>query len=199
MTDPDSDRRRPRETLGEERKGVKRPLMVKKAMNRWRLKRNGCEFTVVEICSLPTTLLADLSCLFCFGDDSHRRTARTKSTHLASPPPLDGLRCRRTLSEFQRQSKIRHHMTPCMDLAIQTTASSRLMSDSLRKERLTRHIPSKRHGFEESGRLGPSPTTCMSPTCSGYFPQEGESKVPPPLQSLNMLDSPFSEAHVLHT
>ena len=36
--------------------------MVKKAMNGWRLQRNGCEFTVVpdEICSLPTTLRADL-------------------------------------------------------------------------------------------------------------------------------------------
>ena len=37
--------------------------MVKKAMNGWRLKRNGCEFTVVpdEIRSLPPTLRADLS------------------------------------------------------------------------------------------------------------------------------------------
>ena len=40
-------------------------MNVKKAMNGWRLKRNGCEFTVVpdEICSLPTTLRADLSCV----------------------------------------------------------------------------------------------------------------------------------------
>ena len=38
-------------------------LVAKKAMNRWRLKRNGCEFTVVpdEICSLPVTLRADQS------------------------------------------------------------------------------------------------------------------------------------------
>ena len=34
-------------------------LMAKKAMNGWRLKRNGCEFTAVpdEICSLPTNFL----------------------------------------------------------------------------------------------------------------------------------------------
>ena len=38
-------------------------LMVKKAMNWWRLKRNGCEFTVVpdESYSLPMTLKVDLS------------------------------------------------------------------------------------------------------------------------------------------
>ena len=38
-------------------------LVAEKAMNRWRPKRNGCEFTVVpdEICSLPVALRADLS------------------------------------------------------------------------------------------------------------------------------------------
>ena len=37
--------------------------MAKKAMNGWRPKRNGCEFTVVpdEICSLPTKLCSKMS------------------------------------------------------------------------------------------------------------------------------------------
>ena len=51
MADPDSDRRRPRESLGrrkrKQRESGSTSLMVKKAMNGWRLKRNGCEFTVV--------------------------------------------------------------------------------------------------------------------------------------------------------
>ena len=66
MADPDSDRRRPRESLGrkeKQRESGSMSLMVKKAMNGWRLKRNGCEFTVVpdEIYSLPMTLKVDLS------------------------------------------------------------------------------------------------------------------------------------------
>ena len=66
MADPDSDRRRPRESLGEERetKRVRVNVFVgEEVMNWWRPKRNGCEFTVVpdEFCSLPKTLRADLS------------------------------------------------------------------------------------------------------------------------------------------
>ena len=66
MGDPECDRRRPRESLGEERKTKRvriKSLVAKKAMNGWRPKRNGCELTVVPdvICSLPTTLRADLS------------------------------------------------------------------------------------------------------------------------------------------
>ena len=60
MAGPDNDRRRPRESLGEERE-TKR--VVKKVMSGWRPKRNGCEFTVVpgEIYSLPTILRVDPS------------------------------------------------------------------------------------------------------------------------------------------
>ena len=92
MADPDSDRRRPREPTSlrenkammqtwailrvtgrdpESRLGRKEKqresgsmsLMVKKAMNGWRLKRNGCESTVVpdEVYSLSITLKVDLS------------------------------------------------------------------------------------------------------------------------------------------
>ena len=59
MADPDSDRRRPRESL----ESGSMSLVAKKSMNGWRPKRNGCEVTIVpdEICSLPTTLRADLS------------------------------------------------------------------------------------------------------------------------------------------
>ena len=59
MADPDNDRRRPREPVGEERETKEskdqRLRWRKKAMNVWRPKRNGCESTVVpgEICSLP--------------------------------------------------------------------------------------------------------------------------------------------------
>ena len=66
MADPDSDRRRPRESLGEERetKRVRINVLDGEESDEWvELKRNGCEFTVVpdEICSLSTTLRADLS------------------------------------------------------------------------------------------------------------------------------------------
>ena len=60
MGDPESDRSRPRESVVEERgtKGVRFNVL-----NGWRPKKNGCESAVVpdEICSLPTTLRADLS------------------------------------------------------------------------------------------------------------------------------------------
>ena len=66
MADPDSDRRRPRESLGrkeKQRESGSTSLMVKKVMNGERPRKNGCESTVVpdEDCSLSTTLRADPS------------------------------------------------------------------------------------------------------------------------------------------
>ena len=51
MDDPENDRMRSRESLGEERERQKESgsmsSMAKKAMNGWRSKRNGFEFTIV--------------------------------------------------------------------------------------------------------------------------------------------------------
>ena len=60
MSDPESDRRRPRESVGEE--GETKTVRFNEAMNGWRPNKKGCESTDVpdEICSLPTTLRADL-------------------------------------------------------------------------------------------------------------------------------------------
>ena len=65
MADPDSDRRRLSVSVVEERETKRVRFNVldgeESDENGWRLKRNGCEFTVVpdEICSLHTTLRAD--------------------------------------------------------------------------------------------------------------------------------------------
>ena len=65
MGDPEGDRMRPRESLGEERETASGSMsfMAEKVMKGWRPKRNGCEFTVVpdEICFLATTPREDLS------------------------------------------------------------------------------------------------------------------------------------------
>ena len=66
MGDLESDRRRPRESLGEERETKRvriNVFMAEKVVNGWRPKRNWSEFTVVpdEICSLPTNLRDYLS------------------------------------------------------------------------------------------------------------------------------------------
>ena len=64
------------ERKGKQRESGSMSLMVKKAMNGWRLERNGCEFTVVpdEICSLTIILMLELS------DISKRRESIVCST-----------------------------------------------------------------------------------------------------------------------
>ena len=67
MGDPESDRGGdPESRLGrkeKQRESGSKSMMFKRAMNGWRPKRNGCEFTVVpdEICSFRTTFRTDLS------------------------------------------------------------------------------------------------------------------------------------------
>ena len=65
MGDPESDRRRPRESVVEERETKRVRINVldgEESEKRWRPRKNGCESTVVpdEICSVSTTPRADL-------------------------------------------------------------------------------------------------------------------------------------------